>query len=712
MLGGMDLAIFGLIRSGTTLLTDKLTVRGKSVIISEPDLHVPWSGGTAKQVVTQLREFGFDLDPGLAERSRWPSFRAFFDQHVLPLVSGLEMWGVKQVDFAQWRWFMDTYQPRKLILISRDVRDVALSAHDLLARGKFASPITRRRRAEDWILGRLLASTQDMLAMTKLPHLAVRYEDLCRDPSKLDEVAAYVGLEKLSDERLVLASGQAPSRKYEQEKHGSGISGASIARWAHEPEGPALALARYVWNRCPEFSEHFGYDAPSRAVVFDLAPAHVKRLDQLMDPTDARHAASEHIAAGSRVLDVGSGTGYLEAVLPGGCRHVPCDVSRRQDGTVLWPFQGEPLPPLEHPVDMVAAMHVMDYLVDVPSFLCELRRLSVPVVLGYHPVDKVPREDRERLGWKSHLTTAELEKHVAEADFQIQRRLVLRAGGVLLRCLPGRREAPVRREVLVIVPPADSPAEERQGRELLAGHLPSSAFLRFVRPEGAASMKKVPDLVVVGTGSTISRGLLRPEVLEAVRRAPRAIGIFGTAFRQRLDRKELDDLLGSLDTWYARTEEDLLTFGSRAKRVVHLGDWHLASHVWTSWSQDETLDMLKADPALKKGKPLPDVIIQSYRRVISRDLRPVVLALLSAEEVAWSAKRKAAAMGESSKFRSLFLDVFGRAYPPDKLFSVDRRAVNLYREKVRENMAMLRRELAEHLAAGAAVTKVTGGTGG
>ena len=80
----MGVAVFGLMRSGTTLVSDLLTLRGRSIVISEPDLFVPWHEPTVGRVHALLRDFGLPLDPDPPRREDHGNFAAYFERELVP----------------------------------------------------------------------------------------------------------------------------------------------------------------------------------------------------------------------------------------------------------------------------------------------------------------------------------------------------------------------------------------------------------------------------------------------------------------------------------------------------------------------------------------------------------------------------------------------------------------------------------------------------
>ncbi len=176
------------------------------------------------------------------------------------------------------------------------------------------------------------------------------------------------------------------------------------------------------------------------------------------------------------------------------------------------------------------------------------------------------------------------------------------------------------------------------------------------------------DLVVLGVGNSMFQPLFGDDVLDLVGRAKASIGIFGTQYRELIPRAALDRLIERLDTWYARTEDDVLIYGRGRSNVVHLGNWLIDQFPMSRAFDDEPLevgDELQGDDALDRAIQT----IQRHRQVYSSRLHPLLCALTSAELVAY-AEQPSAQMPDmaSGKFRSTLIDVFGRTFPERKFF--------------------------------------------
>jgi len=185
---------------------------------------------------------------------------------------------------------------------------------------------------------------------------------------------------------------------------------------------------------------------------------------------------------------------------------------------------------------------------------------------------------------------------------------------------------------------------------------------------------------VLGIGNSVFHPILTDQLLELTRRIPRSVGIFGTQYRVAIDPGRMSQLLDRLTVWFARYEEDLLLYGGGRKNAVHLGDWLIGAFPMTRWQRDETL---RVGREVWNDLPLDRTIqdIQRYRSVISERIHPLLCALTSAERVAYVEQREDGSGGNSGKFRSLLIDIFGRTFPESNFFEVPRDAVAAYRAR-------------------------------
>jgi tetratricopeptide (TPR) repeat protein len=389
--------------------------------------------------------------------------------------------------------------------------------------------------------------------------------------------------------------------------------------------------------------------------------------------------AADFIPAGATVLDLGCGRMALEGYLPPGCRYTPCDIVRRDERTLLCDFNQQPVP---HPpgATHITTLGVLEYIHDWRNFLRQLRAFGLPVVLSYCPTDFTSHLDRKALGWINHISLQELCAGFAEAGFHLQSSMRPDGNQVLLRIVPAETRLPVRRRVLVMSYNNCGNFGDRLGFHTINSLLPAGAEVHH----GHFQPWDVPpgdfDLLVLGIGNSIFHPILTDQLIELTRKISRSVGIFGTQYRDAIDPRRMSRLLDGLTVWFARYEEDLLLYGAGRKNAVHLGDWLIGAFPMTRWKRDETL---RVGPEVWNDLPLDRTIqeIQKYRSVISERIHPLLCALTSAERVAYTEQREDGSGGNSGKFRSLLIDIFGRTFPESNFFEVPRDTVAAYRAR-------------------------------
>jgi len=273
----------------------------------------------------------------------------------------------------------------------------------------------------------------------------------------------------------------------------------------------------------------------------------------------------------------------------------------------------------------------------------------------------------------------ELSAGIAEAGFHLQSSLRADGNQMLLRIVAAETRLPVRRRVLVM---SDTGAgfEDRLGFHTINSLMPAGAEVHH----GHLRPWNVPrgdfDLLVLGVGNSMFQPILTDQLMDLVARIPRSIGIFGTQYREGIDGGRMARLIDRLTVWFARNEEDLLLYGARQKKAVHLGDWLISALPLTRWERDETL---QAGPEVLTDMPLDRAIrnIRKYRSVVAEEVTLLLCALTSAERVAYREQREDGSGKLSGKFRSLLIDIFGRTWPEEHFFEVPRDAVAAYRAR-------------------------------
>jgi tetratricopeptide (TPR) repeat protein len=399
-------------------------------------------------------------------------------------------------------------------------------------------------------------------------------------------------------------------------------------------------------------------------------------------------AAAHFIPAGSRVLDLGCGAMSLERALPPGCQYLPCDLVRRDERTTLCDFNKLELPS-KGDATLVTLLGVLEYVHEWKAFLRRLRECGLPVVLSYCPADLAGGLDRPALGWVNHASREELAAAFREAGFSVRASMPLDAYQWLYRLCPAPPLVRACRKVLVLSHAGAGNFGDRLGFHLLNSILPPQAEATWMPLHPAHLPKGDFDMGIIGIGNSLFRPNLTEDLLSVVERLPVSVGIFGTQYRESIDTARLHRLIDRLSLWLARYEEDVLLYGNGRKNVAHMGDWLINQFPMTRWTVD---GLLTVDKWVLEDLPLDRTIqkIQHYREVLSERVHPLLCALSSAERVAYREQREDGTIdGRSGKFRSMLLDVFGRTFPEETFFEVDRDAVASYRARIQIFLAEL-----------------------
>jgi len=396
--------------------------------------------------------------------------------------------------------------------------------------------------------------------------------------------------------------------------------------------------------------------------------------------------AAQFIPAGARVLDIGCGRMALERFLPLGCHYQPCDIVSRDERTLVCNLNQEAPPAAAlAECDRVTMLGVLEYLYDPAKTLQLLARSGKPLLLSYCATDLGTGLDRRGLGWVNDFSIADLKRLFTDAGFNIRRAERIDGIQALFLLTP----APTKtRRALVLSYANIGNFGDRLGYHLIHSVLPADTVVThgFFKPWTVP--EEDFDLLILGIGNSLFAPLVDDQLLRLLDRIPRKIGIFGTQYRDMLPPEKMTPVIDRLDHWFARYEEDVLLYGRGRKNVSHLGDWLIHAFPMAEGKVDKTLAIGKE---IWNDLPLDRVIqsIQSYKTVHSTRLHPLLCALTSAEQVAYKEQRENARQAPSGKFRSLLIDVFGRSFPEDQLWTVDREAVLNYKKKVAAGVAEL-----------------------
>jgi hypothetical protein len=228
---------------------------------------------------------------------------------------------------------------------------------------------------------------------------------------------------------------------------------------------------------------------------------------------------------------------------------------------------------------------------------------------------------------------------------------------------------------------------DRLGLHMINAMLPGEADVHHLTFKTLAQAREQYDLVVLGVGNCMFQPLIGDGVLDILSRAKSAIGIFGTAYRELIPRPAIDRVIDRLDTWYAPYADDVMMYGRGRSNAVHLGDWMIDQFPLTEATLDEPLQI-----GVEIGSEIPldrtIQLIQRHKQVYSARLHPLLCALTSAHTAAYAEEASRQMPGiVSGKFRSMLIDIFGRTFPEQQFFMVDRDAVARYKARVHRNVA-------------------------
>jgi len=381
------------------------------------------------------------------------------------------------------------------------------------------------------------------------------------------------------------------------------------------------------------------------------------RIATLSDSSVAarRTLAARFIPAGARVLEIDGAS--LASHLPFGCVYrsakreaVSADALAKYDIVV-----------------MLAALQTQT---EVDRLLRQFSAAERPLLISYSNEGRLRFHDLIRL--------------IGRNGLRVETSASVNDDETLLRLVPARKIAAVA-PCSVAVLSGNMSFADRLGWQLLSALLPGEADLHFVDLGELEAARDRYDLAILGVGQGLCHSLCSAAVLDIVARSRGAIGIFGTMQRELLPRAAFDRLLDRLDVWFARSQDDLMLYGRGRSNVTYLGDW-LVTQFPLGHGRDPELLTVSEDSL--RDLPLDRAIgaMARHRAVFARTSAALLCALNSADTVAYADDLHV----PSGEFGSLLYDVFGRSFPANEFFQVDRDAVLRYRARVQRNVALMR----------------------
>ncbi|MEX2297762.1 MAG: sulfotransferase [Dongiaceae bacterium] len=449
----MGVAIMGMMRSGTTLVADLLTVRGKSLIVSEPNLLGKWNEGQTRRTHAIAESFGLDVPPP-PKRGTYERNDDYFQASILPQLRTLDWWGVKYVDLYNLEGLFSRYPAKKLILCARDIRDVTLSAIELVERMRLGFDDRKHMRDEAWVFSRVGYTVHEIMALRRFPHFAMRYEDLASDPEKTkEELRSYMEMDALGTERVNLQIEDPSRTEWESKKHADGITGRSLGRYDREPDGPRKRLADRMWRLYPEYSLAFDYEVPPPDKRLSTHPFRLRpkpgdnpipylptenaiwQGPDCIEPTfelrRGRRLVAQNTRANDILLDLGAALPALRFIKPESAGYLMLPPALRRFDTIA---AGKLPPPGK--ATLIAALDLIEYLPDLPRVLSALHKLGRPVLMSYHATDDTDGVDRAAMGWVNNLSRSEFVALLQQTGFRVTAKWGIRNGLSLIRARP------------------------------------------------------------------------------------------------------------------------------------------------------------------------------------------------------------------------------------------------------------------------------------
>ncbi len=257
-------------RTGSTVVAEALTKLPYAFIFREPGLGD--NRFSLKQIeIDQVKELGVDLAAFRSKQKLGGIFKkriagdqafmlhAFKKQVVPEMLEKLQQVGVKEIRHDNWRNYIETFPEMKVVLTSRDPRDIYISLHGRFKKGTstWQGEFTPERVAKD--LNFQFSKQLEMIEAADC--LRIRYEDLClQADAKIDEIRKFTKspIPTIGDVGAFNATN--PDRVDEYQLHGGEITDKRVARWRSEEDAELRAEAQKAFDLMEEYAAFWGYE--------------------------------------------------------------------------------------------------------------------------------------------------------------------------------------------------------------------------------------------------------------------------------------------------------------------------------------------------------------------------------------------------------------------------------------------------------------------
>lgn len=276
----------------------------------------------------------------------------------------------------------------------------------------------------------------------------------------------------------------------------------------------------------------------------------------------------------------------------------------------------------------------LERILDVESVFNHLHFCKQDVVLSYGPTDLGSGRDRAALGYINNFSLCNPALLFDRYGFRIECTAPVGDTEMLMRLKPSERIVRVVPCSIAVISEYDVGGfGDRLGYHMINTMLPSSAEVQHLTPRTLHEAREAYDLVVLGTRNSFYPPLIGDDVIDILGCGKAAIGIFGTYFRELIPRPSLERIVERFDTWYARTEDDVMMYGRARDNVVYLGDRMIEQFPVARAYDDEPLQ-IGEEIGTQRALDRAIQVIQRHKQVYSNQLQPLLCVLTSAELVA------------------------------------------------------------------------------
>lgn len=261
----MDLLIAGMGRAGTTALANLLTTPPDRWVIIEPGLT---RDGVGEHVLEQARRFG---PPVAVSDAQWraggdrETGLERFARTIGPGLSSLRGWGVKEVNPTGLDELIRVFEPRKVLLAVRDIRDCAIS---VLEKSRLHAAEGRSVQSDEWLARRLGDAGAALVRLrSRLDSARVRtvqYERFTTDPVYRAGIEDWLGWPLTGDPGRCM---DLFGREYEVARHAGAVTASSVDRRERERSPEALRFAAGVERAAAAYQQAFGYAGQAAEVA-------------------------------------------------------------------------------------------------------------------------------------------------------------------------------------------------------------------------------------------------------------------------------------------------------------------------------------------------------------------------------------------------------------------------------------------------------------